>query len=44
MKTSIKGLRARHNLTQADLPSMVGVCREPIHFLKIEEDNPSLKL
>jgi len=44
MKTRIKELRARHNLTQAGLASMVGVRRETIHFLEIGKYNPSLKL
>ena len=44
MKTRIKELRARHNLTQADLAFMVGVRRETIHFLEIGKYNPSLKL
>ncbi|TRZ68022.1 MAG: transcriptional regulator [Methanothrix sp.] len=44
MKTRIKELRARHNLTQADLASMVGVRRETILFLEKGKYNPSLKL
>lgn len=44
MKTRIKELRARHNLTQADLASMVGVKRETILFLVKGKYNPSLKL
>lgn len=44
MKTRIKELRARNNLTQADLASMVGVRRETILFLEKGKYNPSLKL
>jgi putative transcriptional regulator len=44
MKTRIKELRARQNLTQADLASMVGVRRETILFLEKGKYNPSLKL
>ena len=44
MKTRIKELRARHNHTQADLASMVGVRRETILFLENGKYNPSLKL
>jgi putative transcriptional regulator len=44
MKTRIKELRARHDLTQADLASLVGVRRETILFLEKGKYNPSLKL
>jgi putative transcriptional regulator len=44
MKTRIKELRARQNLTQADLASMVGVRRETVLFLEKGKYNPSLKL
>jgi len=44
MKTRVKELRARHDLTQADLASMVGVRRETILFLEKGKYNPSLKL
>ena len=44
MKTKIKELRARQNLTQADLASIVEVRRETIHFLEKGKYNPSLKL
>jgi len=44
MKTRIKELRARENLTQADLASMVKVRRETILFLEKGKYNPSLKL
>ncbi|KKG12879.1 XRE family transcriptional regulator [Methanosarcina sp. 2.H.T.1A.6] len=44
MKTRIKELRARHDLTQEALASMVGVRRETIVFLEKGKYNPSLKL
>lgn len=44
MKTRIKELRARHDLTQANLASIVGVRRETILFLEKGKYNPSLKL
>jgi putative transcriptional regulator len=44
MKTRIKELRARKNLTQAQLAEQVGVRRETIVFLEKGKYNPSLKL
>ena len=44
MKTRIKELRARYDLTQEDLARMVGVRRETILFLEKGKYNPSLKL
>jgi putative transcriptional regulator len=44
MRTRIKELRARLDLTQAELASMVGVRRETILFLEKGKYNPSLKL
>lgn len=44
MRTKIKELRARHNLTQAELAEKVGVRRETIVFLEKGKYNPSLKL
>ena len=44
MKTKIKELRARHNLTQEDLAKKVGVRRETIVFLEKGKYNPSLRL
>ncbi|NOY37126.1 MAG: helix-turn-helix transcriptional regulator [Chlorobi bacterium] len=44
MKTRIKELRARDNLTQLDLAKKVGVRRETIVFLEKGKYNPSLKL
>lgn len=44
MRTKIKELRARHDLTQQDLADKVGVRRETIMFLEKGKYNPSLKL
>ncbi|TRX58843.1 helix-turn-helix transcriptional regulator [Fulvivirga sp. M361] len=44
MKTRIKELRARDNLTQVDLARKVGVRRETIVFLEKGKYNPSLKM
>ena len=44
MRTRIKELRARHNLTQDDLAKKVGVRRETIFYMEKGKYNPSLKL
>ena len=44
MKTRIKELRARYDLTQEDLAKKVGARRETIVFLEKGKYNPSLKL
>ena len=44
MKTRIKELRARDNLTQFELAQKVSVRRETIVFLEKGKYNPSLKL
>ncbi len=44
MRTRIKELRARYDLTQEDLAKKVGVRRETILFLEKGRYNPSLKL
>jgi DNA-binding XRE family transcriptional regulator len=44
MKTRIKELRARYDMTQEDLATLVGVRRETIGFLEKGKYNPSLKL
>ena len=44
MKTRIKELRARFDLTQEGLAKKVGVRRETIVFLEKGKYNPSLKL
>jgi len=44
MKTRIKELRARYDLTQEDLAKIIGVRRETILFMEKGKYNPSLKL
>jgi DNA-binding XRE family transcriptional regulator len=44
MKTRIKELRARHDLTQAQLAALLGVRRETISFIEQGKYNPSLRL
>ncbi len=44
MKTRIKELRARENLTQEQLAEKVGVTRMTIVFLEKGKYNPSLRL
>lgn len=44
MNNRIKELRARHDLTQDELATRVGVRRETIVFLEKGKYNPSLKL
>jgi putative transcriptional regulator len=44
MKNSIKELRAKLNLTQAELANKVGVRRETVVFLEQGKYNPSLRL
>ena len=44
MKTRIKELRARYDLTQEDLARKVGVRRETILFVEKGRYSPSLKL
>ena len=44
MRTRIKELRARHDITQDDLAKMVGVRRETILYMEKGKYNPSLKL
>jgi len=44
MKTKMKELRARYDLTQEDLAKKVGVRRETILYLEKGKYNPSLKL
>ena len=44
MTNRIKELRAKHNLTQEELATRVGVRRETIVFLEQGKYNPSLKL
>ena len=44
MRTRIKELRARYDLTQEDLAKTVGVRRETILFIEKGNYNPSPKL
>jgi len=44
MKNRMKELRARDNITQAQLANLVGVRRETIVFLEKGKYNPSLSL
>ena len=44
MRTRIKELRAKHEITQEDLARTVGVRRETIVFLEKGKYNPSLML
>jgi len=44
MKTHIKELRARYDLTQEDLAKKIGVRRETILFIEKGDYNPSLQL
>ncbi|MGD6809598.1 MAG: helix-turn-helix transcriptional regulator [Candidatus Bathyarchaeia archaeon] len=44
MRTRIKEMRARYNLTQEDLAKKIGVRRETILFIEKGNYNPSLKL
>lgn len=44
MKTKIKEYRAKHNIKQEELASIVGVRRETIGNLENGKYNPSLKL
>ncbi len=44
IKTRIKELRARYNLTQDELADMVGVSRQTMLYLEKGKYNPSLLL
>ena len=44
IKTCIKELRARYNLTQDDLADMVGVTRQTLLYLEKGKYSPSLVL
>lgn len=44
LKTRIKEYRAKHNIKQEELASLVGVRRETIGKLENGKYNPSLKL
>lgn len=44
LRTRIKELRARHNLTQDELAEMIGVSRQTMLYLEKGKYNPSLLL
>ena len=44
LRTRIKELRARYNLTQYDLAEMLGVTRQTMLYLEKGKYNPSLLL
>ena len=44
MKTKIKELRARYNLTQEDLAEKVGAVRATILYIEKGDYNPTIKL
>lgn len=44
IRTKIKELRARHNLTQDELADRVGVTRQTLLYLEKGKYNPSLLL
>jgi DNA-binding XRE family transcriptional regulator len=44
IRTRIKELRARHNLTQDELAELVGVTRQTLLYLEKGKYNPSLLL
>jgi putative transcriptional regulator len=44
IRTKIKELRARHNLTQDELAERVGVTRQTLLYLEKGKYNPSLVL
>ena len=44
MKNELRVLRARHNLTQAELAEKLGVTRQTINAIETEKYDPSLPL
>jgi len=44
LRTRIKELRARHNLTQDELAEMIGASRQTMLYLEKGKYNPSLLL
>ena len=44
MRNDLRVLRARHNLTQAELAERVGVTRQTINAIETEKYDPSLPL
>jgi putative transcriptional regulator len=44
MKNELRVLRARHNLTQAELAEQLGVSRQTVNAIETEKYDPSLPL
>ena len=44
MKNDLRVLRARHNLTQAELADKLGVSRQTVNAVETEKYDPSLPL
>jgi putative transcriptional regulator len=44
MKNELRVLRARHNLTQAELAEKLGVTRQTVNAIETEKYDPSLSL
>jgi len=44
MKNDLRVLRAKHNLTQAELADKLGVTRQTINAIETEKYDPSLPL
>ena len=44
MKNDLRVLRARHNLTQAELADRLGVSRQTVNAIETEKYDPSLPL
>lgn len=44
MKNELRVLRARHNLSQADLAAKLGVSRQTVNAIETERYEPSLSL
>jgi putative transcriptional regulator len=44
MKNELRVLRARHNITQAELAERLGVSRQTVNAIETEKYDPSLPL
>ena len=44
MKNELRVLRAKHNMTQADLAERLGVSRQTVNAIETEKYDPSLPL
>jgi putative transcriptional regulator len=44
MKNELRVLRAKHNLTQAELAERLGVSRQTVNAIETEKYDPSLRL